>query len=119
MSEIHETRRANLKLIIGSEKIATFARNSGLTQSQSVYIQQIFRQKEPRGMGGDFARTLETVLKLDPGSLDNINPNAELLKNSFARKVAIEAEAREVPKHMQQTILYMLRTAPDKSKANE
>lgn len=115
MSELHETRRANLKAIIGNEKILAFARRVGLSRNQSVYIQQILRQKEPRDMGGDFARIFESVLSIDSGSLDKIEPDTDLLKNSFARKVAKEADTRDIPQHMQQAVLYMLRTAPEKT----
>jgi hypothetical protein len=117
MSEIQETRLANLNAIIGKEEVAVFARNNGLSDSQAEYIRQC--RRGVKTVGGGSARTIEAALGLEPGTLEQSNVDADLLKNSFARKVAKEAGARDIPQHMQQTVLYLLRTAPEKTEAKQ
>lgn len=117
MTEIQEIRKAKLAAIIGEEKIAAFARRNGLTEQQAEYLRQIMRKKSARPLGAAFARSIETALSMPLGSLDERGEadGQEILNASFARKVAKEASDRDIPTFMQQTVLYILRTAPERT----
>lgn len=107
----HGIRKANLLTLIGDEHggVARFAREHNLS---AAHLWQI-RHSE-RGVGERLARKIEGAAGLENGWLDRPHPAADIVAERFASQVATEASRRDVPPEMQETILYLLRMAPEK-----
>lgn len=109
---VYDTRRANLASLEAryrSRKV--FAEQYGI--DYAWLTQLMMGPPKGRRLGERGARDLERKLLLPLGWLDNPASAAEPQASTFARQVAAELRDREIPKPMQETILYLLRTVPN------
>lgn len=113
--EIQEIRRNNLRSLVEQEKsLAEFGRKHGL---DAVYLGQILNTDNTgRNMGERYARKMEQHLGLPQGYMDRTdNPAVPPIprERAFLRQVEHEVMRRTVPDHVKETILYLLRSAPE------
>lgn len=105
-----EIRKRNLKTLIGDSSVAEFARTYDLS---SQYLTLVLN--DHRGIGEKFARKIEVNASLPTGYLDRTtDTEAPPALDGTTRMIIKELQERRIPKHMKDTILFIIRTLPEK-----